>query len=178
MNAARLSFLAFASLAALTARGKISTTSPFMPAGGAPVITAQTENSAIELRGVMATAEGLVFGIYEPATQKGSWVKLNDTDQPYVVRSYDQSRGAASVEFQGRTETLTLKEAKFDASAPTVAAAPQVQQPPRGDPAIAASPSDEAKRLETVAQEVRRRRAARQAAAAAQQANRPPQPPP
>lgn len=151
-------------LAAETAAA-ISTESPFVPKNG-QALAAPAENSPIELRGVIAGPEGLRFAIYEPASQKGNWVKADEKGFGYVVKSYDAGRSAVSIEYQGRVQTLTLKEAKFDG---TVAAPPMVQAPVSGQmrpaPAVANNPAEEAKRLEQVANEVRRRRAARQAAA-------------
>ena len=146
----------------------ISTESPFLPKNG-QAMAAPTENTPIELRGVMAAPDGLRFAIYEPALQKGSWVKANETGFGFVVRSYDAGKSAVTVDYQGRPQTLTLKEARFDgtvAPAPMMPGAPGQVRPagPGGAPAITANPAEEAKRLEQVANEVRRRRAARQAA--------------
>ncbi|ATC64138.1 hypothetical protein CMV30_09320 [Nibricoccus aquaticus] len=146
------------------AMAKISTESPFVPKNG-QALAAPTENSPIELRGVMQTREGLMFGIYEPASQKGTWVKADEKGNGYVVKSFDAGKSSVSIEYQGRVQTLTLKEARFDG---TVAAVPMIggaQTRPAGSaPVVAANPAEEAKRLENVANEVRRRRAARQAA--------------
>jgi hypothetical protein len=162
-----------------TAQATISTDSPFMPKNG-QVMAAPTENTPIELRGVMSAPDGLYFAIYEPATQKGGWVKMGQADAAYVVRSYDEANSAVSVEYQGRMQTLTLKEARFDGTAallPTVvqqpvnlpAGVPPRQVMPGGMPvANVSNPADEAARLQQVANEVKRRRAARAAAAAAQ----------
>ena len=148
----------------------ISSESPFIPKGGQQALAA-TENSPIEFRGVISTAEGLTFGIYEPATQKGSWVTEGEKTQAFVVRSYDASKAAVTVEYQGQVQTLVLKEAKFEGTvAPTSAPPPPVAGMAQTRPANSSIPqpsmnqADEAKRLETVAAEVRRRRAARQAA--------------
>jgi len=151
---------------------RISTESPFVPKNG-QIAAAPTENSPIELRGVMATPDGLRFGIYEPAAQKGNWVKADEAGFGYVVKSYDANRSTVSVEYQGRVQTLTLKEAKFDgtgapAAAPNLASGPQVRPAVQGAPAAAPNQIEEAKRLEQVASEVRRRRAARQAATTTQ----------
>ncbi|MGC4072023.1 MAG: hypothetical protein QM760_05815 [Nibricoccus sp.] len=150
------------------AMARISTDSPFVPRNG-QAMAAPTENSPIELRGVMASPDGLRFGIYEPASQRGSWVKVNEPGQGYVVKAFDAGRSSVSIEYQGRVQTLTLKEAKFDgtiAAAPLIATGgPQVRPAVApGAPATASNPAEEAKRLEQVASEVRRRRAARQAA--------------
>jgi hypothetical protein len=171
-----------------TAQAAISTDSPFMPKNG-QVMAAPTENTPIELRGVMSAPDGMYFAIYEPATQKGNWVKLGEADAAYVVRSYDEANSAVSVEYQGRLQTLTLKEARFDGTAavlPTVVQQPvtlpggvPTRQPMPGGMPVAANvsnPADEAARLQQVANEVKRRRAARQAAAQAGAAAQAPAP--
>jgi hypothetical protein len=120
------------------------------------------------------------FAIYEPSTQKGSWVKAGETGSGYVVRSYDEANNAVSVEYQGRLQTLTLKEAKFDGTAPVAPmivqqpmVMPNAPQRPPGGPAVAPTPADEAARLQQVANEVKRRRAARQAATQTQSGQNP-----
>jgi hypothetical protein len=162
-----------------TAQAAISTDSPFVPKNG-QVAAAPTENTPIELRGVMSAPDGVYFAIYEPSTQKGNWVKAGETGSGYVVRSYDEANNSVSVEYQGRLQTLTLKEAKFDgtaAVAPMIAQQPMVMpnapQRPPGGPAVAPTPADEAARLQQVANEVKRRRAARQAATQAQSGQNP-----
>jgi hypothetical protein len=143
----------------------ISTESPFVSRNGQVPIT-QAENTPIELRGVMATPDGMRFAIYEPATQKGNWVKKDETGFPYVVRNYDPDRMTASVEYQGRVQALVMKEAKFDGTVVAMAPAAGAARPgvPGAAPAVSNNAAEEQKRLEQVANEVRRRRAARQAA--------------
>jgi hypothetical protein len=163
----------------VTAQAAISTDSPFIPKNG-QAVAAPAENTPIELRGVMTAPDGVHFAIYEPATQKGNWVKLGEAGSTYVVRSYDEANTSVAVEYQGRLQTLTLKEAKFDGTAAVVPMAvqqpnmpgPQVR-PAAGAPAIAPNPADEAARLQQVANEVKRRRAARQAATQAGNTNPP-----
>lgn len=164
---ARLFFAALSVGLTSVAVARISTESPFVPKNG-QVMEAQKENSPIELRGVMQTSEGLMFGIYEPASQKGSWVKANETGHGYVVKSFDAARSSVSIEYQGRVQTLTLKEARFDGTVAVVpmAGAGQVRPAVMPGTQAAVNPAEEAKRLENVANEVRRRRAARQAATA------------
>lgn len=162
------------------AQAAISTESPFIPKNG-QVAAAPTENAPIELRGVMSAPDGVYFAIYEPSTQKGNWVKAGETGSGYVVRSYDEANNSVSVEYQGRLQTLTLKEAKFDGTAavtmPMVAQQPIVMpnaaQRPPGGATVAPTPADEAARLQQVANEVKRRRAARQAATQAQSGQNP-----
>jgi hypothetical protein len=139
----------------------ISTVSPFLPQNGTP--GAVTENSPIELRGIMAIPGGSLFGLYDPVKKQGGWVKLNEAGRDFTVRTYDAANDAVTVEYQGRVLSLALKTAKIE-SMPAMAMV-QPPRPPVPGPQLATAPSvDEAKRLEAVAAEVQRRRQQRQAA--------------
>jgi hypothetical protein len=145
----------------------LSRESPFVSKSG-PVAAPVAENSPIELRGLMMSGGVMKFGIFDPAKQQGHWVAENEKGFDFVVRSFDAAKASIVVDYQGRTQTLILKEAKLDGSAPIASV------PPPGMPGNAPRPmangvpsvnsADEAKRIETVAAEVRRRRAMRQAA--------------
>ena len=141
---------------------EISTVSPFLPQSSGAV-GAVTENSPIELRGILAIPGGSLFGLFDPVKKQGGWVKLNESGHDYTVRTYDATNDAVTVEYQGRVVSLALKTAKIE-SMPAMAMA----QPPRpmaGPQQMATAPTvDEAKRLEAVAAEVQRRRMQRQAA--------------
>jgi len=149
----------------------ISTVSPFLPQNGAggPV----TENSPIELRGILAIPGGSLFGLFDPVKKQGGWVKLNEAGRDFTVRSYDAANDAVTVEYQGRVLSVALKTAKIE-SMPAMAQINPMPPRPIGGPQLASAPNvDEAKRLEAVAAEVARRRQQRQAA---MQAGQPPGP--
>ena len=161
-----------ASLWTAAAQAKLGTESPFMPRNGAVAPGPAAENTPIEFRGVMTTATGLRFAIYEPARQKGDWVALNESGHDFVVRSYDGPQSLVKVDYQGRLQNLSLKEAKFDGTAPLAAPpVPQIaaQQPQLrqivanvGAPQVAqAAPQGDPKALQAVADEIRRRRTQR-----------------
>lgn len=158
--------------------GSLARKSPFMPPATSAA-AAPTENSPLELRGVLGTGADALFNIYDPSRKRSAWVKANEADgREFVVRSFDQGGQTVQVEHGGRTLTLKLAEAKIVPMA--VNAAPM---PVPGAPAPAVvnpTPADEARRLESVAAEVRRRRALRAAAAQQQQQQQaqPPTPPP
>jgi hypothetical protein len=138
----------------------ISTVSPFLPQSGSSA--AVTENSPIELRGILAIPGGSLFGLFDPVKKQGGWVKLNEDGRDFTVRSYDAANDAVTVEYQGRVLSLALKTSKIE-SMPAMF----MTQPPRpvAGPQMATAPTvDEAKRLEAVAAEVQRRRQQRQAA--------------
>lgn len=98
---------------------------------------------------------------------------LAEVGGPYRVTAYDEGRETVTVEVGGRVLSLALEKAKIG-SAPLPANVPMVAGATAGAAAVAApspgvapvvlnpTPADEAKRLETIAAEVRRRRALRQ----------------
>jgi hypothetical protein len=140
--------------------------SPFLPEGGT-VAAAPTENAPLELRGIVETSGGYLYGIFDPGKRQSSWVRLNDGGD-FAVRSHDVQNDTITVEYQGRSLTLALKAAKVESIGPAPNPV-QVNAPrpgfPGGPVVINPTPADEARRLEGVAAEVRRRRMLRQAAA-------------
>jgi hypothetical protein len=159
-----LSAVLFSTVAggALHAVHDISIISPFIPAqgGGAPVAA---ENTPLELRGIIGSNGDYLFGLYDPAKNKGEWVGLNEKGADFVVKSHDASAHTVTVEFQGRTLNLALKQAQISSVAAMPTPAPGAGG---GNQTAVIKPTqaDEARRLETIAAEVRRRRALRQSA--------------
>jgi len=95
---------------ATAARAGVSTESPFAPRGlGVNAVA----SSPIELRGVTSDDKGMRFAIYNPANKEGAWVRIDEKGQPFVVRSYDEATSRVTVDYQGRTQMLTLAEPKF-----------------------------------------------------------------
>jgi len=157
-----------------------SSPSPFLPPD-TTTEAAPTPDAPIELRGIMTAGDNVMFSIYDTATRSSSWVRLNQTGGPFIVRSYDAARDTVTVDHNGRTVTLALKTAKV-ASAPVAApqpavAAANVPQPVTGPVVLNPTPADEQRRLEAIAAEVNRRRQLRQQAlqASRQAAGQPPQ---
>lgn len=132
----------------------------------------------------MEGADGMKFRLYDPALKKGSWVKANERDPSLdaLVKQYNAADGETLVvEYQGRTLNLVPRTAKVVSSGSAAQPmAPQVpvgvNVPPSVTQAVVVNPTpaDEAKRLQSVADEVARRRALREQAA--QQMNQPVQP--
>ncbi len=149
----------------------VSTESPFVPpGGGAPASQKLAESTPVEFRGLVADAEGLRFAIYEPTKQQGAWVRIGEKDAPYNILSYDSAMQAVIVDYEGKRQTLGLKEAKFGAGNVIAAApAPAAAAPQPGNRPQRVATGDDAKRLEAIRAEVARRRAAREAAAQQQQ---------
>jgi len=162
-----------------TSRGADAGASPFLPpssqGGAAPV----TNDSQIELRGVMAIGDGYMFSIYDTARKTSSWVKLNDRGHDFVVKNYDAQRDVVTIDYQGRSLNLTLRTAKV-VSAPAIQPAPVASalasppapapQPIGGPVVLNPTPADEQRRLEAIAAEVNRRRMIRQQALQASRA--------
>lgn len=124
-------------------------TSPF----GSPTVAGAGATS-LEFRGVFADKGEYFFSLIETSTHRGYWVGLDETGNPFTIRSYDAGSETVTVEYQGRTLTLTLQRAKIIASAPSPLVGPApgttlVPQPTAGTP--------EAQIIE----EIRRRRALR-----------------
>jgi hypothetical protein len=138
--------------------------SPF----GTPATTTATPEAAkaLEFRGVFVDRGEAFFSLYDSSTRVSRWVGLKEEGNPFVVRSYDAAKGEVQVDYQGRTLTLGLKQARVVASvAPPVPAAGPAPPPAAAGvtPALAAgSQPDEAVRLAQIAEEIRRRRALRQ----------------
>jgi hypothetical protein len=136
--------------------------------------TATTEGP-LEFRSVLVDQGEYFFSIYQPSTHSSLWVGVNEAGNPFTVQSYDEKTETVKVDFQGRSLSLSLKQAKILAFVQKMPTAPQTAQPPPGSPPNAAptSSADEAGRLARIAEEVRRRRAMRQQVTP----NQPPGPP-
>lgn len=145
-----------------------SSRSPFMPEGGGSATAAPTENAPLELRGIVSTKGGYLFGLYDPTKRQSLWVRQNEPGAEFTVRSHDVSSDTVTVDYQGRTLTLALKSAKVESlgPVPNPSMANMPRPPMQNQPQMGMTPSaaDEARRLEGVAAEVRRRRMLRQAA--------------
>ena len=164
----------FALLATGPVGAQPASSSPFLPPAAASS-TAPTAGAPIEFRGMMETAEGMRFRIYDPARKTGSWVKLNERDPTLevVAKQFNGAQDGETlvVEHQGRTLTLAQRVSKVVSSGAAVQNMPPPPAMSNVPPAVTQSvvvnptPADEARRLEAVASEVARRRALREQAA-------------
>lgn len=155
-------------LAALPAQGgdlnSLLDNSPF---GSAQTNTAAPKSdSPLEFRGVFAEGGEYFFNLYIAANSRSEWLGLDDVyDENLTVKSYDGDNQQLTVDYQGKTITLTLGSAKRIANSPAPvqpAAAPG--QPAPAPTAQPAPPVNEQERLSKIAEEIRRRRALRQQA--------------
>ncbi len=160
-------FSATLSCAAPISLQGLVTNSPFMlPRDDEPAAPVVTENATVEFRGLVATKDGVLFGLFDRSKNFGAWVKQDDPEAEFRVSAFDETSDLVTVEYQGQRFTLPLSSAKIGAAAPSPL--PVVnrggQQGGGRVNAVPGSRGDDQRRLESVAAEVRRRRALRQAA--------------
>ncbi len=94
---------------------KLAPFSPFLGDANGPTGSAVAPGQ-LELRGIMATAQGPMFAIYDPAKKYSStWVGLNEAGRGYVVREYRivEGQDQVKVDYQGRQVVLMLKKARI-----------------------------------------------------------------
>ena len=154
-------------LAAVPVRAQLATTSPFMPPKSAST-AAPTADAPLEFRGVAELPEGTAFRVFDPSRKTGAWVRLNerDPDLGVIVKQHDPAHDTVTVEHQGRTLTLALRQSKVASSgaamAPAVMMPPQMQVPTVASMAqtAPAAPLQQAQ-IDAVAAAVQQRRALR-----------------
>jgi hypothetical protein len=160
--------------------------SPFSPPQGAVNLGATEEQAGpLEFRGLVVDEQGTAYSIFDATSNKGSWLRVDEQNGIVQVKSYDEANSVLEVVQNGKPLKLALKRSTIQAG-PSLAAmipppapaggAAQQQRP--GE--VKRDPAADAKRLESVAAEVRRRRALRNAAqpGAAQPATPAPAPAP
>jgi hypothetical protein len=111
----------------------------------------------MQLRGIMSTASGMKYNIYDPAKKSSVWVGVNESGNGFLIKSADTKRDAVTMSANGQQVTLQLKEAKVQT--------PAANGVPQGGAVLRPTPADEQTRLQAVADEVRRRRLLREQAA-------------
>lgn len=157
-------FAASAASAATVSLDGLVTNSPFVlkqadETAPPPV----TEGASVEFRGMIATKEGVLFGLYDRAKNIGAWVGQDDKNSDFDVSAYDPANDLVTVSYQGQSFTLPLSSSKIGAAAPS--ALPVMNTNNGNNPNVQAQADGNRRRLESVAAEVRRRRALRQSAA-------------
>jgi hypothetical protein len=163
-----------------SARADLAANSPFSPAGTAGPGAGAAPSGPIELRGITSMGGHASYLIYDVNKKKNIWVGMNEAGNDFVVKSADPSSDAVTVDYQGRSMKLELHTSKVASSGNAMP--PTGVQP--GNPAVASTavaapgaPTDEQRRLDAVAQEVRRRRMERERAAQGGQDQAPGAPP-
>ena len=98
------------------------------PFGNTPSPNAAAGNAdtALEFRGVFVDAGEPFFSLYDVAGRRALWVGLKEPGNPFVVQAYDEAKGTVVVEYQGRTLTISLKQAKVVTLPPAAIALPDL----------------------------------------------------
>jgi hypothetical protein len=152
------------------ARAQLTTSSPFLPVKSTDAAT-PTSGAPLEFRAVTDMGNGLNFRVIDMGPKRnGTWARLNerDPDLGVIAKQYDAANEMLTVEYQGRTLTLPLHQAKVTSSgtAPNIPLG-GIPMPAGIQPVVAlnTTPAQEQQRLEAVAAEVARRRQLREQAA-------------
>jgi hypothetical protein len=147
--------------------GSLVANSPFAPVAGAQAAANTTQ--PLEYRGFYVQESGKPrFNLYDPATQKSTWVEQDETSQPMTIRSYDAANDTVVVDWKGKNLNLTLKKAKVQLQATKPPEAIQQgpgglnQAQPAGDAGFPAVRGPDGRpdpqRMQAVLDEIRRRR--------------------
>ncbi len=151
--------------------------SPFSPApqAGESGGTQEAQGN-LEFRGMVTDAAGTSYSVFDTTTNKGRWVRADDTNSPVQVKNFDATNNVLEVEQNGRPVKLPLKRAVIQAgqpvsamTAPAPAAPPSPGNPTANNNQNRPDAAADARRLEAVAAEVRRRRALRNTATGTRQ---------
>jgi hypothetical protein len=165
--------VAGALLAVGNVQAQLAGKSPFAPPQAAA--SGPTAGAPLEFRAFMQTAEGPLYRIYDPAKKVGTWIKLNEKNTDFDVLAKQHDEKSLTIEHQGKTITLALREPKVVSAGSAAQAMPPppvaVPVAPSNVPAAVTqavvpnpTPADEQRRLEAVAAEVARRRSLREQA--------------
>jgi hypothetical protein len=159
-------------LAAVAARAQLVTVSPFLPLQGSRGAAASTADAPLEFRGVAELPDGPAFRVVDPARKMGAWVRLNerDPDLDVVVKQQDPANDTVTVEQQGRTFTLALRQSKIvstGAAKPNAASGPPSTPVPTTAATTRPAPTAtlQQAQIDAVAAAVAQRRALRDQAA-------------
>lgn len=134
--------------------------SPFAPPKNEATGETPTEQGVLEFRGMVMEGTVATFSVFDASANKARWLKLGEGDS-FKIKSFDSNSNQLEIEQQGKSLKLMLKRSTIQAGA-AVVPAPQANGQPGGQPnARPGDPASDARRLETVAAEVRRRRALR-----------------
>lgn len=160
-------FVLFAGFSILLGRAgraqpTLAANSPFLPPDGAAVTA--TENTPLELRGIMTDASGYRFSIYDPVKKSGQWVRLNESGHDFTVKTHNVTGNSVMLEYQGRMLTLALRSAKVvGVAVPEPTAGPKPNAVVMGGGPVPHPPTAEEKeRYNRAVDEINRRRMARE----------------
>ena len=136
--------------------------SPFAPASQSADGTGVAEPQGTwEFRGMATDAEGTAYSIFDTTTNKGRWVRAEDSNSPVQIKGFDPANNTLEIEQDGRALRLALKRAVIQSgqsvSAMTAAGCKRpLRLPlPNGSPARAAGVAGREGRADKVAKAVK-----------------------
>ncbi len=139
--------------------------SPFIPSGNAAPVAAP-QNGRLELRGILTLDGKPRFTIFDTSNNRATWLGVGEADGPIRVAAFDAAAEAVTVELEGQSVRLTMKEAQIvniAVTLPTPNANTGPGTPPAGvNPAPPANEQEIQERRNRIIEELRRRRALRQ----------------
>jgi hypothetical protein len=130
--------------------------SPFAPPKDQTTGEKPEEQGMLEFRGMVQEGGEATYSVFDATTNRARWLRVGEGDS-FKIKHFDASTNQLEVERQGKSLKLLLKRATIQTGS-AVVAAPQPGGQPNARPG---DPANDARRLETVAAEVRRRRALR-----------------
>lgn len=146
--------------------------SPFLAVPGGA--SAAGDGGPLEFRSVVFEQGRYFFSLYDQGSRQAHWVAIGqETEAPFVVRSYDREQDIVTVEHHGRSLSLKLQTAQIGGPGPggpgpgpsplpTAQELNQGATPPANAGAAqsvpAAANQAESQRLQELADELRRRR--------------------
>jgi len=80
---------------------------------------AAQQPAPLELRSILKAEGHYEFSLYDAATKRSTWIRLNELGQDFVVKAFNAADETVTVEQHGRTYTLALKEAKLATLGPS-----------------------------------------------------------
>lgn len=104
--------------------------SPFIPydyVSGQSEQALPSQQSIIELRGILDFGDEPKFSLYNTRTQKSVWVKLNDRRAPYLIDSYNPDEKVVAITLNGVRQQLEISKPAEESSRGPARVAP----PPR-----------------------------------------------
>ena len=85
--------------------------SPFVAPAISVNATAPAETQ-LRLLGILTVGQRTLFRLHDPARNFGVWLAVGERTGEFMVKAYDPVADTITVEYQGRSHTLTLRTGK------------------------------------------------------------------
>lgn len=110
--------IALTSLTA-TAHAALSVESPFLPPRTSEK-SRVTSQPNLELRGIRTLGAETMFSIFDLSEKKSlGWVQLGEPTRGLSIKEYRANRDAVTIEYQGQSMDLTMRQSKVAVAAPS-----------------------------------------------------------